>query len=104
MNKIIGLFLGVTKVGKKVVEFFDGKKAAIASFGTALAGSAAVINTIAQSHDIIQTALSLAHDPAVLATGVAWAAFFQALKGEKIRAQNDEIIEKLDKNGDGVPD
>ncbi len=98
MGKLIGLILNFTKIGKTVKTVqtaVDGKKQAIASLGTAIAGTIAIVmNFGAEGTPYL---LKIASTPEFLAASGGWIAFFNAMKGEKIRHENAVIIEQNQK-------
>lgn len=84
MKKVFGWLLGFTSIGKKINEFFDGKKQALASLATALVAIATIISKTAEQGT--GYLLTVATTPEFLAASGGIIAFFNALKGEKIRA------------------
>ena len=97
MKTIIAFILNFTKVGKtfKTVQTaVDGKKQAIASLGTAIAGTIAIVmNFGAEGTPYL---LKIASTPEFLAASGGWIAFFSAMKGEKIRHEIAEIKKEQD--------
>lgn len=95
MKTLIGFILKFTKVGKaaKTVQTaVDGKKQSIASLGTAIAGTLAVILNFGEQG--VPYLMKVASTPEFLAASGGWIAFFNAMKGEKIRKENAVIIEQ----------
>jgi len=68
----------------KIVDFFDGKKQMIASLGAALVATGTICVNFSQQG--IGYLLHVASTPEFAAASVGWVGFFNALKGEKIRA------------------
>lgn len=99
MIKLLGWLANLRSVGKyvkKVQEFFEGKKMMLASLGTAVTGTLTIIAKFSADDGGIQYLLHVASTPEFLAASAGWIGFFGALKGEKIRNENAEIIAKLD--------
>jgi hypothetical protein len=99
MNKIYAWILGMTKVGKqikRVQEWLDGKKQIIASLAAAIPATILIIQKFTEQGTTYL--VSVASTPEFLAASGGWVALFNGLKGEKIRAENAEIITKLDAN------
>lgn len=87
MDKMITWFLGFTRLGK-AIEFLDGKKQMFAALATALAATATIIAKFAEQGT--SYLLHVASTPEFIAASGGWIAFFNALKGEKIRAAIEE--------------
>ena len=100
MKKLIAWFLNTTKVGSvvgKVQQAVDGKKQMIASLIAALTATATILAKFgAAQGGGLDYLVTLPQTPEFLAASAGWIGFFNALKGEKIRAENAEILEKLD--------
>jgi len=99
MNKLYAWILGMTKVGKVVKQvqtFFDGKKQIIIGLGTAIPPTILIIQNFTEQG--LPYLMGIGHTPELAAAGLGWGLVFNALKGEKIRAENAEIITKLDAN------
>lgn len=97
MKKVIAWMLGKTKIGKlakKVQEAVDGKKQAIASLATAVVATATVLAKFGELGT--PYLIGVASTPEFIAASGGWIAFFNAMKGEKIRHENAAILEKLD--------
>lgn len=90
MNKILEWLINLTSIGKKANAFLDGKKQALASLATALTGTATIIAKAASDQGGIPYLMHVASTPEFLAASGGWIAFFNALKGEKIRAALEE--------------
>jgi len=93
MNRILGWVLGFTKVGKvitSVKNWLDGKKQYIAGFATALPASFTILQKF--SEEGTPYLLRLSSTPEFAAAGLGWGLVFGAAKGEKIRAENAEIL------------
>lgn len=91
MSKIIAMIAGMTSAGKKVRGFFEGKKQALAGLASGLTGTATIIAEFSQAPDPIAFLLNVAKNPAFLAAITGWGLFFNALKGEKTRAEIAEV-------------
>lgn len=99
MNKLMAWILNMTKVGKTiktVQEFLDGKKQIIASIATAVPATALILKNFSEQGT--PYLLQVAHTPEFLAASGGWIALFNGFKGEKIRAENAEIMSKLNAN------
>lgn len=96
MMKAIAWILNFTKIGKVVTtvqEKVDGKKQMLAALGTAIAGTLTIIARFGEGGT--RYLAEVATTPEFLAASGGWIAFFNALKGEKIRQENAQILEKL---------
>lgn len=99
MNKIYAWILGMTKVGKAVKQvqvYLDGKKQIIASLATAIPATLLIIQKFTDQGTTYL--VSVASTPEFLAASGGWVAFFNGLGIKKARAENAEIITKLDAN------
>jgi len=99
MKKLFAWMLGMTKVGKAVKQaqgFLDGKKQMLASLAAAVPATLLILQRFTDEGLTYLT--TVASTPEFLAASGGWVAFFNALKGEKIRHENAEIITKLDAN------
>lgn len=100
MKNMIAWILNMTKIGKtaKAIQVaVDGKKQMLAGLIAGLTATATIITKFGELGT--PYLLSIATTPEFAAATVGWTAFFNALKGEKIRAENAQIIanqEKLD--------
>lgn len=84
LDKIKLWILGISPL-KKVIDFLDGKKQAIASLAAALTASGTILaKYLEQGNAYI---LHVASTPEFVAASAGWIGFFNALKGEKIRAE-----------------
>lgn len=100
MKSLIGWVLGMTRVGKVVKQAqmaVDGKKQMIASLVAAVTATATIL--LRFSEQGTKYLLEVASTPEFVAASAGWIGFFNALKGEKIRQENAQIIEKLDGSG-----
>lgn len=105
MIKLISWILEKTKIGKTVKSvqtYLDGKKQLIAGLAVALPASTQLLLDFAAAPEPIAWLGTLSTNPTWLAAGGGWVAVFNAVKGEKIRAENATIISQneaiLDKN------
>lgn len=99
MSKLIGWVLGFTKVGKtikKVQEFLDGKKQLLTGLAGALPATLMIIQNFQQGG--IDYLTHAAHSPEYAAALLGWGLVWNAVKGEKIRDQNDQILDALKPN------
>ena len=93
MKTLIAWFLEKTKAGqtvKKVQEAVDGKKQMIASLAAALTATITIIMKFGEQG--MPYLMGLASTIEFATASAGWIGFFNALKGEKIRAENAEII------------
>lgn len=98
MNKVISWVAGFTSVGKYVKKAqlaLDGKKATLASLGTAVAGTLTILAKFAAEDGGLDYLLRMATTEEFLAASGGWVAFFLSLKGEKIRKENAEILDAV---------
>jgi hypothetical protein len=88
MNKLIGWVVGLTKIGsivKKIQDFLDGKKQALASLAAAVPATVTIIVNFADKGT--PYLMQIASTPEFLAASAGWIGLFNAIKGEKIRAE-----------------
>lgn len=96
MNSLIVWFLSKTKVGKAVTavqEFLDGKKQLL----TGLAGALPATLMMVQGFQAggLEYLSHAAKSPEYAAALIGWGLVWNAVKGEKIRAENQQIIEGM---------
>lgn len=94
--ELLAKFGGLTKPLKKAQAAVDGKKATITSLLSALAFTGSIVLGFASAEDPMKYLVALPQSPDFLGATGSWTALFLALKGEKIRHENAEIIDKLD--------
>lgn len=97
MKVLLNWILGLTKVGKvakQIQAAVDGKKQMIASLAAAVVATATILTKFGEQGT--KYLLEVASTPEFVAASAGWIGFFNALKGEKIRQENAQIIEKLD--------
>lgn len=94
MKKILAWLVGITSIGKKVNGFLDGKKQALASLATALAATATIIAKASEQGTAYL--MGVASTPEFIAASGGWIAFFNALKGEKLRAEIAGVAQSQD--------
>ena len=68
----------------KIVDFFDGKKQMLAALGAALVGTGTIVAKFSEGG--WGYLLHVGSTPEFVAASGGWVGFFNALKGEKIRA------------------
>lgn len=85
LDKLVGWFSGFTPFAK-VNDFLDGKKQMLASLAAALTGTATIIVNLLNSETRLAYLMHIAAAPEFLVASTGWMGFFNALKGEKIRA------------------
>lgn len=98
MKKILAWIIEKTKVGKvanKVRSAVEGKKQMIVSLATAIAGTLTIVTKFGELG--IPYLMELATTPEFLAASAGWMGLFNALKGEKTRAEIKEIKDKAGK-------
>jgi len=99
MNKIFGWLAGMTAAGKYVKKaqmLLEGKKAMLAGLGTGIAGTLTIIGNFSREDGgglpyLLHVAATMEFQTAMGGFSV----FFLALKGEKIRNENAEILEEI---------
>lgn len=100
MKKLIGWILGASQVGKAVKKaqgFLDGKKLLITGLATAIPATLMIISNFANETDGgLPYLMSLPQKLEFQTAAGGWGMVFAAMKGEKIRQENAEIIEKID--------
>lgn len=79
---------------QKLVDFFDGKKQMLASLGAALVATGTIVANYAERGT--PYILHVASTVEFAAASVGWIGFFNALKGEKARAEVEALNEKID--------
>jgi len=86
---------------KKFIEFFEGKKQALASLATALVATGTIV---AKTSELgISYLMHVASTPEFAAASLGWIGFFNALKGQRIEAKIDEAAEvKEAQAGEGL--
>ena len=84
------------KTFETIRQFFDGKKQAIASLATALAATSTILAKLSGDGGGLHYLATIATTPEFAAAGVGWIGFFNAMKGQKIRAENGAILNALD--------
>jgi len=92
MDSIINWLLSKTGLGK-INDFMDGKKQMLAGLASALIGTATIIANLANSNTRLAYLMHIASAPEFLAASAGWIGFFNALKGEKIRAEIATVTE-----------
>jgi hypothetical protein len=86
MGKMTEWLLNFTRLGK-LNDYLDGKKQMLAGLATALVATATIIMNVSNSETRLTYLLHIASTPEFIAASGGWVAFFNALKGEKIRAE-----------------
>lgn len=97
MKKLIGWIAGFTKVGKIVKgtqDFLDGKKQYIAGLSMMLPALVTIIQKFQTGG--LEYLLGATQSPEYLALAGGFAIIANAAKGEKIRKENEVIIEKME--------
>lgn len=93
MSKIIEWILSLTKVGKLIQStqvFLDGKKQMLASLATAIPATVVILTKFSEQG--VPYLLHIVGTPEYLAASLGWIGLFNAIKGEKIRQENAQII------------
>lgn len=93
---IIAWVLNHTKVGRIILAvqmFLDGKKQIIASLATAVPATLLILKNFSEQGT--PYLLQIAHTSEFLAASGGWIALFNALKGEKTRAEIADLHETV---------
>ncbi len=88
MSKMFEWVVGFTSIGKRVNEFFSGKKQLLASLATALIATGTIVANVSQQGT--SYLFHMASTPEFIAASGGWIAFFNAIKGNRIEAKLDE--------------
>ena len=104
MKKLIGWILGFTKAGKavkKVQEFLDGKKQLLTGLTGALPATLLIIEKFREGG--IEYLMKASESPEYAAALLGWGLVWNAVSAKKIRAENAEILKKMDGQNSGEP-
>lgn len=96
MKKIIAWIIGRTRAGEtvsKVQMAVDGKKQVIASVVAVVVSGATILNNFSTRGTEYLIQIGQTMEFATFSAGIM--SLFNAFKGEKIRKENAEILEKL---------
>ncbi len=94
LKKILGWILGRGRIGttlEKTRAAVDGKKQLLASLAAAIPASITILHNYGEHGT--PYLLNVASTPEFTAACAGWIGFFNALKGEKIRKENAQILE-----------